>query len=197
MPFWPAREALRRRPGSDKILILVTDGENLAGDASTAATEAARQDGLKIYTVGIGTAEGDLIPLPSDQGGDFIKDETGALVKSHLDESALKAIASATGGAYVHLVGQGEDFDAFLRTVFGAVSKHDLVYRQQKVYTQRYQWPLAASLAMLLASLMVGTRRSSRRRTAAVTRAVATLAVMGVLVIRPTPLAERPMPRRR
>ena len=178
-----ARAALRRRPGSDKILILVTDGENLEGDATTAAEEAAKQDGLKIYTVGIGTAEGDLIPLPSDQGGDFVKDDTGALVKSHLDEGGLKAIASATGGAYVRLEGQGEDFEAFLKTVFGAVSKHDLVYRQQKIYTQRYQWPLAASLVMLLASLVVGTRRSSRRRTAAVSRAVAMLSVIGVVVV--------------
>src|SRR5258708_27923103 len=71
-----ARVALRRHPGSDKILILVTDGENLEGDASTAAVEAAKQDGLKIYTVGIGTAEGDLIPLPSGLGADFVKDDT-------------------------------------------------------------------------------------------------------------------------
>ncbi len=85
-----ARAALRRRPGSDRILILVTDGENLEGDALAAATQAARQDGLKIYTVGIGTAEGDLIPLPSDQGGGFVKDETGALVKSHLDEAGIE-----------------------------------------------------------------------------------------------------------
>jgi tetratricopeptide (TPR) repeat protein len=70
-----------------------------------------------------------------------------------------------------------------LKTVFGAVSKHDLVYRQQKIYTQRYQWPLAASLVMLLASLVVGTRRSSRRRTAAVSRAVAMLSVIGVVVV--------------
>jgi len=38
------------------------------GTISTAADEAAKQDGLKIYTVGIGTAEGDLVPLPSDLG---------------------------------------------------------------------------------------------------------------------------------
>jgi Ca-activated chloride channel homolog len=178
-----ARAALHRRPGSDRILILVTDGENLTGDALTAAQQAAKQEGLKIYTIGIGTAAGDLIPLPPDQGGGFVKDETGALVKSHLDEGELKAIASATGGAYVRLGGQGEDFEAFLRTVFGAVARHDLVYRQQRIYTQRYQWPLAASLVMLLASLAVGTRRSSRRRTAAVARAVSISAMMGLLVI--------------
>jgi Ca-activated chloride channel homolog len=171
-----ARGALRRRPGSDRILILITDGENLEGDALAAAKEAAGQDGLKIYAVGVGTAEGDLIPVPGDQGGGFVKDDAGELVKSHLDEAGLKALASATGGSYVRLERQGEDFEAFLRTVFGSVSRHDLRYRQQKVYIERYQWPLAGSLVLLLGSLMVGTRRVRRRVTVAV--AATTLGVM-------------------
>ncbi len=58
-----AQAALRRRPGSDKILILVTDGEDLEGDALAAAQTAAKADGLKIYTVGVGTPQGDLIPV--------------------------------------------------------------------------------------------------------------------------------------
>ena len=181
-----ARAALSRRPGSDRILILVTDGENLEGDALTAAKDAATQDGLKIYTVGVGTVEGDLIPLPLDQGGGSVQDETGAFVKSHLDEAGLKAIATATAGDYVHLGGQGEEFEAFLRTIFGSVTKHDLIYRQQKIYTQRYQWPLTASLTMLLASLAVGTRRSRRRQAPAVSPAIAVSAVsvvLGVLII--------------
>ncbi len=169
-----ARAAFRRRAGSDRILILVTDGENLEGDALAAAKAAVAQDGLKIYTVGIGTAEGELIPLPAELGGGFVQDEKGVPVKSHLDESGLRAIAAATGGAYVHLEGEGQSFDTFLRTVFGAVSKRDLIYRQQKIYTERYQWPLAASLLTLLANLLVGTRRAGRRRrTAVVTGAVA------------------------
>ena len=179
-----ARAALSRRPGSDKILILVTDGENLEGDALAAAATAAKEDGLRIYTVGIGTGEGELIPLPADLGGGFVEDDKGALVKSHLDEGGLKAIASATGAAYVHLEGQGENFDTFLRTVFSAVSKHDLIYRQQKIYTERYQWPLGASLVMLLISLGVGTRRSGRRRATVVAHAaVAVSAVLGLSVI--------------
>lgn len=57
-----AQAALQRRPGSDKILILVTDGEDLEGGALAAAQEA-KQQGLKIFTVGVGTANGDLIPI--------------------------------------------------------------------------------------------------------------------------------------
>ena len=179
-----ARAALSRRPGSDRILILVTDGENLEGDALAAAKEAAQQDGLKIYTVGVGTLEGDLIPLPSDQGGGFVQDEKGTLVKSHLDESGLSAIATATAGAYVHLGDQGGDFEVFLQAVFGSVTKHDLIYRQRKIYEQRYQWPLAGSLIMLVAGLLVGTRRRTRRRgTPAVSRAVAVSAVSVVTAV--------------
>jgi len=180
------RAALNRRPGADRILILVTDGENLEGDALAAAKSAAAQDGLKIYTVGVGSAEGELIPLPPDQGGGFVRDEKGGLVKSHLDEAGLTAIAGATGGAYVQLGDRGEDFEAFLRTAFGAVAKHDLIYRQRKIYNQRFQWPLAASMLMLLASLMVGTRRSSRRRVVAASRTAVASAVsvaVGVLFI--------------
>jgi Ca-activated chloride channel homolog len=154
-----AELALRRRPGSDKILILVTDGEDLEGSALDAARAASQSDGLKIYTVGVGTAAGDLIPLPREQGGGFVKDEAGAFVKSHLDENALKAIAAATGGFYVPLGTQGEGLQTIFNAVLGSIAKHDLASRQQKIYTERYQWPLAASLALLLASLLVGTRR--------------------------------------
>jgi len=159
-----ATATLRRRPGSDKILILVTDGEDLEGSALVAAQTAKQQDNLKIFTVGVGTAGGDLIPVPPDQGGGFVKDENGAFVKSRLDEAALKAIAAATGGFYVPFGAQGEGLDTIFTTVLGPLAKHDLASRQQKIYTQRYQWPLAASLGLLLTSLLIGTRRRRAAR---------------------------------
>jgi Ca-activated chloride channel family protein len=154
-----AQAALRRRPGSDKILILVTDGEDLEGDALIAAQAAARDDGLKIYTVGVGTAQGDLIPLNANPKGGFVKDESGAFVKSRLDEPALKAIAAATGGQYAPLGAQGQGFEAIYQGSLAPLLKHDLTSRQQRVYIQRYQWPLAGSLALLLTSLLIGSRR--------------------------------------
>jgi Ca-activated chloride channel family protein len=154
-----AQAALRRRAGSDKILILVTDGEDLEGSALAAARSAAQQDGLKIYTVGVGTAAGDLIPIPPAQGGGFVKDDSGAFVKSRLDEPALKAIAAATGGIYAPLGAQGEGVETIFKAVFGSTAKHDLAFRQRKIYIERYQWPLAASLGLLLGSLLIGTRR--------------------------------------
>jgi len=150
--------ALQRRAGSDKIMILVTDGEDLEGNALSAAKVAAK-DGLKIFTVGVGTANGELIPLPADQGGGFLKDDDGHLVKSHLDEAALKALAEATGGTYVPLGAANEGLDTIYREALAPLAKHDLESRSQKIYTERYQWPLGASLALLMCSLLLGTRR--------------------------------------
>ena len=159
-----AGSALERRPGSDKVLILVTDGEDLEGDSLAAARDAARQIGLKIYTVGVGTPAGELIPVAPGQGGGFVKDDAGALVKSRLDEAALKAIAAASGGIYAPLGTQGEGFEAIFKAIFGTVAKHDLAFRRRKVYIERYQWPLAGSVGLLFASLLIGTRRRRRLR---------------------------------
>jgi Ca-activated chloride channel homolog len=153
-----ADAALQRRAGSDKVLILVTDGEDLEGNA-LAAAKAAAKDGLKIFTVGVGSANGELIPLPADQGGGFVKDNEGHLVKSRLDESALTALAEATGGSYAPLGAENEGLETLYREALAPLAKHDLESRSQKIYTERYQWPLGASLVLLLCSLLLGTRR--------------------------------------
>jgi Ca-activated chloride channel family protein len=184
--------ALEQRPGSDKVLILVTDGEDLEGDALATARAAVLRDGLKIYTVGVGTAAGELIPVPQSQGGGFVKDDAGALVKSRLDEAALQAIAAATGGIYAPLGTQGEGLQAIFKAVFGSVAKHDLAFRQRKIYIERYQWPLAASLGLLLASLLVGTRR--RRAPAALSAAASAIPALLLVTMLPVGAARAASP---
>jgi Ca-activated chloride channel family protein len=159
-----AQSALRNRAGSDKVLILVTDGEDLEGDALDTAKAAFKQDGLKIYTVGVGSANGDLIPLPADQGGGFLKDNQGRFVRSRLDEPALKALAQATGGSYAPLGAQNQGLEVIYAQALAPLAKHDLESRTEKVYIERYQWPLALCLACLLSSLLVGTRRRAPSR---------------------------------
>jgi Ca-activated chloride channel family protein len=143
-----AQSALHNRAGSDKILILVTDGEDLEGDALDTAKAAFKQDGLKIYTVGVGTANGDLIPLPADQGGGFLKDNEGHFVRSRLDESALRALAQVTGGAYAPLGTSNQGLETIYAQALAPLAKHELESRTEKVYIERYQWPLAACLAV-------------------------------------------------
>jgi Ca-activated chloride channel family protein len=147
--------ALRGHAGGDRILILVTDGEDLEGDA-VAAAQAAHAAGLTIYTVGVGTPAGELIPLPE---GGFVKDEAGALVRSRLDESELAKIAAAAGGFYVPLGARDEGLEKIYENVLLPLHKHELRSRQEKIYLDRYQWPLGLALVLLLTSLSLGTRR--------------------------------------
>src|SRR5277367_2641946 len=95
-----------------KILVLITDGEDLEAKGIDAARDAAK-DGLTIYTVGVGSPAGGLIPVPGTNGGtDFVKDASGQFVKSHLDESTLTQIAQETGGLYEPLGQHGEGLQA-------------------------------------------------------------------------------------
>ena len=146
-----------------KILVLVTDGEDLEGEALSAATEAAKK-GLTIYTVGVGTPSGELIPLTTGgNGGAFVKDENGRPVKSRLDESMLQKIAEATGGRYEPLGQQAEGLEAIYREKLSLVPKQDLAERMQRVPIERFQWPLMFALILLLGEFAISDRKRNRK----------------------------------
>jgi len=182
-----AQAAFTQAGDNKKILILVTDGEDLQGQGIDAAREAAK-DGMVIYTVGVGTSAGGLIPVPNGNGGtDFVKDDTGQFVKSHLDENTLSQIAQVTGGMYQPLGQQGQGLGVIYDKAIASMPKHDLAARRERVYEERYQWPLAAGLVLLFASMLIGTRRRSaaQAKPAAPVRVTkrAAVAVLAVLAI--------------
>src|SRR5436309_7018898 len=98
-----ATQSFGKSAMGNRALIIFTDGEELSGDAVKTA-KAAAEAGVRIFTVGVGTPQGSLIPVTSDDGGTaFVKDSAGQVVKSKLDEKRLREIAQATGGFYLHL----------------------------------------------------------------------------------------------
>ena len=95
------------KSSNHKFLILITDGEDLEGEALKAA-EDAKKKGVKIFTVGVGSNKGELIPVKDKRGNiSYLKDKSGKLVKSSLDEKTLKKIAEATGAEYRSLKSGG------------------------------------------------------------------------------------------
>ena len=178
-----AQVAFGNESKSRKILVLLTDGEDLEAKGIDSARAAAK-NGMVIYTVGVGTASGGLIPVPGANGGtDFVKDSAGEFVKSHLDENTLKQIAEATGGMYQPLGQQGQGLQAIYDQALAPLPKQDLASKRQKVYEERFQWPLSAALLCLLASLMIGTRRRDRKNSPKPVRAVKTAAAASILAL--------------
>lgn len=139
---------------SSRVLVLVTDGKNHEDDALAMAEKAATQ-GVKIYTIGIGTPEG----APISIGDDFIRDEKGEIVVSKLDEEVLQKIAVTTGGAYVRAttanVGLGDIISLINRT-----EKSKFKSEVFEEYNELYPIPLAIALALLLLECVVLPRKN-------------------------------------
>src|SRR5499427_4198093 len=99
-----ATQSFGKSAMGNRALIIFTDGEELSGDAVKTAKTAAADAGVRIFTVGVGTPQGSLIPITGDNGEtSFVKDSAGQVVKSKLDDKRLREIAQATGGFYIHL----------------------------------------------------------------------------------------------
>jgi len=151
-----ALDAFEARQGKYEAMILITDGESTEGDAAEAAKRAA-DNGVKIFTVGIGTAEGELIPL--GQGETYVKDRQGQVVKSRLDEKGLEDVALATGGAYVHGAGASIGLDEIFDGHIAKMERRELQSTLQRRFENRFQVPLALALLLLLFEPLLGERR--------------------------------------
>jgi Ca-activated chloride channel family protein len=154
-----AEAVFKTRTAADKILILITDGEDLGGEAITAAQSAAK-NGVKIFAVGVGSTTGELVPVPSENGGtDFAKDENGKPVKSRLDETTLKKIAQTTGGMYQPLGAQGEGLTNIYERGLTSFTRQDLKAREARIPLEKFHWALLAALVCFVAELFIGNRR--------------------------------------
>jgi len=142
-----------------KLLILITDGENLQGNVLAAAKEAAGK-GMRIFTVGVGTREGEIIPISSGGKTRFVKDSSGNFVVSHLDETTLNKIAKMANGIYVPLGNKGQGLQTIYEQKLSLVPKEELSQRRHKVPLERFQWALAAAIVLFALEFMIGTRKA-------------------------------------
>ena len=148
----------------NRALIIFTDGEELSGDAAKVA-KAAAEAGVRIFTVGVGTPQGSLIPVTSDDGGTaFVKDSAGQVVKSKLDEKRLREIAQATGGFYLHLDDGPRTMSQLYAQGLASMKAADIDARLGRRPIERYEWPLGAAILALTMSILIGERKRVRAR---------------------------------
>jgi Ca-activated chloride channel family protein len=158
-----ARQTFQRHQQKHKVLILITDGENLSGDPLAEARRAA-EEGVVIYTIGVGTPSGQPIPVRNERGDvvDYKKDENGSAVISRLDESTLAEIARIGQGRYYRATALSMEVDDVAREIDG-MEKKELQSRMVHRYNERFQIPLAlALLGLALEGLLSDRRRALR-----------------------------------
>ena len=147
-----------------RVLLLITDGEDHEGGID-AAVERAREAGVRIYTVGVGSPDG--VPLPEfDNRGlriGYKRDENGGVVTTRLDEATLEVIARETGGRYLRATPGGNELERLANEI-AEMAGREFEARQVTQYEEQYQIFLAFALALLLVEALVPERRRPRKK---------------------------------
>ena len=146
-----------------KAVIIITDGDDLEGDPIVAAKKA-KEKGIKIYCVGIGSTEGELIQIRNERGElVFLKDNNGNFVKSRLNEGLLKQIALITGGIYVKASGSKFGLDLIYERELSKLEKREIEAKMEKKYFERFQFPLGLAALLLVIETCL-TRRKKKQK---------------------------------
>jgi Ca-activated chloride channel family protein len=163
-----ALEAARRgfvsQESKFKVVVLLTDGEQHEGKAMDVA-ESAKDEGILIHTVGVGTPGGDPIPVRDERGQviEYKRDENDQPVLSRLDEDSLGRIALATGGKYFRATDRESEVEDIAGLIADMESK-ELASKLFTRYEERFYWPLGIAIVLLIAETVIPRRRREKKK---------------------------------
>jgi Ca-activated chloride channel family protein len=149
---------------SQKVILLISDGEDHDEEALSAAQEAA-EAGALIYAIGFGSLRGEPIPEVNDSGEvtGFKKDRQGQVIISRLNEENLMSVAQVTGGTYYRASSTGGEVDALIAEMDKLQSAaYDAQFETLSV--ERFQVFLLLALAMLFAAEIIPGRKDAWHR---------------------------------
>lgn len=142
-----------------RVLVVITDGEDHEGEIE-AAVERAVEQGVRILTVGIGSAEG--VPIPEyDAGGvrrGFKRDAEGNVVTTRLDQETLLRIAEDTEGEYYHVTPRGAALETLAEEI-ASMGGREIEAGQVTQFEEQYQVFLGLGLVLLLIEFLLPERR--------------------------------------
>ena len=176
----------------NRVMVLVSDGEDLEGEVDEAVRKA-KEAGVVVHTVGVGTEAGQPVPDFDREGKaiGFKKDEQGSVVVSRLNAASLEAIARGTGGRFFRITPADTSLSALAAAIEGMEQKtlaREFSYRRK----ERFQVPLAVGLAAIAAALLLPLPRLRRARRAGPVGLAAAL-VLALLATAPV-FAQTPPP---
>ncbi len=154
--------AFEKQEKKHKVLLLLTDGEDHNSDPLGAADEA-REEGVKIYTIGIGSSAGEPIPITDRTGAKvgYKKDQNGEVVITKADEVTLQKIALTTGGKYYHSTAGEMELDKVYDEI-SKMEKKELEGRLLMQYEDRFQYPLILAIFLIVIEFFVSEKKKVR-----------------------------------
>ena len=173
-----ARELFDEEATGGRLVLLVSDGENLAGDPMASAAALAAE-GIDLLVAGVGTPAGGVVPIRDLITGELrtLRNRDGEAVVSRLDEAGLRAIADSGEGRY--LGANPADLPAAVRSRVAGLDQASYAATTISVPIERFHWFAAAALALALLATAVEWRAFApwRRAAALAPVAVAVLAI--------------------
>ncbi|MBU3950489.1 MAG: VWA domain-containing protein, partial [Proteobacteria bacterium] len=146
---------------TDKAIVLITDGENTAGEGTEEFAKKMAAEGIKIFCIGVGDPTG--APIPDADGG-FKKDGQGNIILSRVDDKGLEKIAALTNGRYVRSVAGNMDLDQiYTQDILNTMERKTLTQGKKKVWEQRFQWFLFPCILLLLIEMILPLKKKSAR----------------------------------
>ena len=142
--------------GIGRAIIVITDGENHEGGAVEAAS-AAKDAGMRVYVLGVGSSKGSPIPIPGTD--DYMKDNTGNTVMSALNEQMCKELAQAGGGAYIHVENNSAAQDQ-LDNELDKLSKKETTATLYSEFDEQFQAFGLLALLLLVLEICILDRRN-------------------------------------
>lgn len=155
-----AMDAFKKQSEGERVVLLISDGEDHESDPLKLVDDLKKEQ-IRIYAVGMGTPEGELLPAPEGQSG-FQKDTSGSVIKTALKEDLLAKLALETGGAYVRAVPGDTGLERLLTEHIQELARREGDARLMKVYEDRAGWFLATALLLLLSEAAWSERRRIR-----------------------------------
>ncbi len=144
---------------ADKVLMLITDGDDHEGNPLE-LIDRLKEKNIRVYTIGVGTVEGDLVPTDdASAGSQFLKDRSGNAVKSALNERLLSELALSTGGAYIRAAPGDFGLDRLIDQELASLQREQGDARMVRNYEDRAGWFLAAAFLAFVLEASVSNRQ--------------------------------------
>lgn len=155
-----AQVSLKSEETKSKVLVIITDGEDQEEEAVEAAKAAATENGLRIYTIGLGTPAGAPIPIKDENGrpAGFKKSKSGEIIVTRLNEGLLERIADAGDGKYL----RGSQSAQELQTIWSDIESMEKAEFGKKKFTSfesRFGYLVVPAFLLLLGEFLLAERK--------------------------------------